>query len=406
MNYSYLIALFNWKRNSTPKGNGVIMCIKLILTTLGIIMTTLFLWKIYEVPVYRTNICVRHNTDSIDISVKLVRDFDLRNHISRDSTSSKWNFGIHTGYLTFKGFAYTYDKDSLKRQSHNNMSKSLESNLRTILDKQLQDSGAYHFIENVRNIVYIQSCGTERQFFKFIGKVRAPLFSYAKVCDIFYDSDTVRQHWSCQYLRATPNGPHGTFTANGIYTSGVRDDSTFIEGYYFNSTFDKPNFFKTAEDYSKMIEEIHFEGLDAYEIHKLDIDYKGAAEFGLLLPKPDSMSISSIHYYTTEKINQIVKDGLKYQVRFPELENMQEIRIFFATMVLAGLLGVFFNLLYRLCRPWLIRLWKTKSDNIISWTMFISIILLVTIVYFIYVSQPASSVQQGSENRSHMEIKY
>lgn len=38
MNYSYLIALFNWKRNSTPKGNGVIMCIKLILTALGIIM--------------------------------------------------------------------------------------------------------------------------------------------------------------------------------------------------------------------------------------------------------------------------------------------------------------------------------------------------------------------------------
>lgn len=403
MNYNYLIALFNWKRDSKPKGNSAIICIKLILTLLGIIMTFVFLWKIYEVPVYHTNICVRHNTDSIDISVKLVRDVDLRNHISKDTTSSKWKYGTHTGYLYLNGFAYTYNKDSWKQKRNNNISQSFESSLRSILDKQLQDSGAYHFIDNVRNIVYIQNSGTQRQFFSFINFVGKPQFMYKESYSVILHGDTVRHHWYCHYSSINPNIPRGIFKTQDIYTSGMKDDSTFFEGLYCNSTFDKPNFFMTAEDYSKIIEEIHFKNLDAKDIHKLDIDYKGAAEFGILIPKPDSMTISSIHYNTSEKINQIAKDGLKYQVRFPELENMQEIRIFFATMVLAGLLGVFFNLLYRLCRPWLVRLWKTKSDNIISLTLFISLILIVIIAYFIYTSSPTSNDQQNNKIKPLIE---
>lgn len=404
MNYNYLIALFNWKRDSKPKGNSAIICIKLILTLLGIIMTFVFLWKIYEVPIYHTNICIRHNTDSIDISIKLVRDFDLHNHISKDTTSSKWKHGTHTGYLTFNGFAYTYDKDSLKQKSHNNMSHSLESGLRTTLNKQLQDSGAYHFIDNVKNIVFIQMSGTQRQFFRFINHVSKPSLTYNEGCYVIHHGDTLRQHWYCHYSNINPNTPRGTFTINDVYTSGIKDDSTFFEGVYYNSTFDKPNFFMTAEDHSKMIEEIHLENLDAKDIHKLDIDYKGAAEFGILLPQPDSMTISSIHYHTSEKINQIAKNGLKYQVRFTELENMQEIRIFFATMVLAGLWGIFFNLLYRLLRPLFSQIWATKSDNIISITIVTSLILLAIIVYFIFISRSASTIHDSKESKPLTEL--
>lgn len=392
MNYNYLIALFNWKRNSTPKGNRTIICIKLVLTLIGIIITSVFLWKIYEVPVYHTNFRVNHNTDSIDISIKIVRDFDLRNHISKDTTSSDWKYGKHTGYLQVDGYAYSYNTDSIKLKKYSNMSKSMEHNLRNMLDHHLQDSGAYRFIDKVKNIVYIQTSGTRRQLFRFWNFVQNDTFLYNKACTLEYKDNTLLQHYRIDYSRINPNMPHGMFMVEDVCTSGIKDKRTLFKQLYFSSELDKPHFFMTAEDYSKIIEEFHFEGLDAKNIHKLDIDYKGAAEFGLLFPKPDSMTISSIHYYTLEKINQIFKDGLRYQVRFPELGNMQEIRIFFATMVLAGLLGIFFNLLYRFCRPWFIGLWQTKSDNIISLTIFVSIILFVIIAYFIYISQPVYNV--------------
>ncbi len=404
MKFCYIIALFNWKRNSQPKGKAAVLALKLLLTFIGIVIATVILLKIYEVPVNRTNLCVEYNTDSIDISIKLVRDFDLLSHISRDTTHSKWEYGDHTGKILVEGFAYSKKSDNINSSQKGNMSKSTEIHLRNMLLDQFKKVGRADFVDSVTNLVYVRCHGTERQFFRIRNTVSDPIFLYDDSCDVYYNNDTISQYWSCNYCLIHANKPHNYFISEDISTSGIGDDSTLFVTSYQASSLDKPNFFMTAEDFSKMVEEIRFDSLDANEIHKLDIDYKGATIFGVLTPKPDSMTISSIHYYTPEKISQIAKDGLKYQVRFPELENMQEVRIFFVTMVLAGLLGVFFNLLYRLCRPTFLNLWSKKSENIISWLILISILLVGMIIYFVYTSIPASYTLDKEEFKPYIEI--
>lgn len=404
MNFSYLTALFNWKRTSIPKGKTYALGLKILLTFVGIVATFVFLEKIYEVPVNYTNICIRYNTDSISASIKIIRDFDLRSHISRDTTSSEWKYGEHTGRLFLSGYGYTKRKDSIVHVKHGNISVSMENTLRDKLAAQLKNKGEFNFIDSVHNLIYTRIGGTKRQFFKVWTSVSEPIFEPYKSCKDGEGRDSILQHWYSIYSTIHNNRPHNIFISENLRSSGIVDDTTFFKNDYSATSLDKPNFFITAEDFSKLVEEIRLDSIGSKEIHRLDIDYKGAAEFGFLRPAPDSMTISSIHYSNPEKIDQIAKDGLKYQVRFPELENMQEIRIFFATMLLAGLLGVFFNLLYRLLRPWGLRVWKNKSKSIISWTILISIFLLFLIVYFVYISRPAHFNMEENELVPFTEI--
>ena len=401
MNFSFLIAFFNWKRSSESRDKSSTLKLKLLITFICIVATAIFLMKIYEVPVNCINIAIKYDTDSIDVSVSIVRDFDLRSHISRDTSQSE----NHTGGIFIEGFAYSRNSDSLVHNIRGNISASMDTQLRDVLSTQLQEKKAYHFIDSIENLVYTRISGTKRQLFKIFTFASSPIFNHYESCYMMNGKDTIRQHWSCYYSKIQAQTPHNIFVSEDLRTSGAADDSTIISNRYRATSLDKPNFFITAEDFSKMVEEIRLDSINAKEIHRLDIDYKGAAEFDFLRPAPDSMTISSIHYSNPEKINQIAKDGLKYQVRFPELENMQEIRIFFATMLLAGLLGVFFNVLYRLLRPWGLRVWKSKSANIFSWTILISMLLLSLIVYFVYISRPASYSMEKDLSEPFTEIE-
>ena len=386
MDFSYFVALYNWKRNSAPKGKLAILGLKLLLTIMGMAVTTIFLVKIYEVPVNRTNICIRYNADSITANIKIVRDFDLRSHISQDTITSNWDFGTHSGYVYYDIISYIKKSDSPDTTYRGNMSISLEDHLRKILKEKLETKGKYHFIDSISTLLYVKTYGTWRQLYKFKNNVPPPTFEAYEYCCDTTDCNT----WYCSYSKIHSKTPHNYYIDEDVYTCGANDTILKTPYRYYNSSFDKPNIFMTAEDFSKLIEEVHFDSLDSKTIHRLDIDYKGTTEFGVLIPKPDSITISSIHYYTPEKINQIAKNGLKYQIRLPEMENMQEVRIFFATMVLAGLLGVFFSILYRLFKPWGVRIWQKKSQNIISWVILLFILLFIFIAYCIFISRPAT----------------
>lgn len=389
MNFSYLLALYNWMRDSRPKERTIILFLKLLITSIGIIAATVFLVKIYEVPVNLTNIGIRYNTDSIVAKIKLVRDFDLRSRISHDSLFSKWDYGIHSGYILLDVIAYPKDKDSTTTIPRGNMDKTMESALRESLRTQLERKVAYHFVDSVSNLVYIKTHGTWRQTFYFNSSTPFDTIEYHTKC--YFNEDTTDCNtWYCTYNKIHSKTPHNYYINERLYGCGGNDRELGASLLYCNSSFDKPNFFMTAEDFSKLIEEIRFDSLSAEEIHQIEIDYKGAAEFGVLTPAPDSITVSSIHYYTPGKISQIARNGLKYQVRLPEMENMQEVRIFFATMVLAGLLGVFFNILYRLLKPCGLNVWHKYPLVLTLGIVIISVISIVLIVYFLNISRPAS----------------
>lgn len=392
MKFTYLTALYNWKRNSAPKGKSVVLGLKLLFTTIGIITTTIFLMKIYEVPVYHTAVSLKHNCDSAAIRIQVVRDFDRRNHISSENIDlKKKGNSSGSGYIDISGVVFRYNGECVCKDSLCRMDSSFEEKIRNQLSLQIEKCDTCNTnIDSIGAIVYTKVYGTKRQFFRLFNVVEDSSFIYFKEAVLIDQGIEYESKDYCDYSYISKIKPNNLYVCETIDGVNKNDSVLAISYRYSASSFEKPNFFMTAEDFSKLVEEIHFDSLSAKEIKRLDIDYKGAADFGVLVPSPDSITISSIHYYSPEKINQIAKDGLKYQARLPEMENMQEVRIFFATMVLAGLFGVFFSLLYSLLKPWALRLWQKKSQNLISWAILLSIILFIFIIYFIYISRPAS----------------
>lgn len=67
----------------------------------------------------------------------------------------------------------------------------------------------------------------------------------------------------------------------------------------------------------------------------ITINFRGVSQFSVLDPVPDKINMSSITYYNLEKISKIKKDGLKFHVIFPELQNKQTVRTFALTAIMS-----------------------------------------------------------------------
>ena len=73
----------------------------------------------------------------------------------------------------------------------------------------------------------------------------------------------------------------------------------------------------------------------------LTIDFVGATEFSNMTPSPDMTTMSSIVFTDKSKIEQISKHGLRFHAKFKELENRQNVRLFFLTAVMSALFTIF-----------------------------------------------------------------
>ena len=73
----------------------------------------------------------------------------------------------------------------------------------------------------------------------------------------------------------------------------------------------------------------------------LKIDFVGATEFSLTDPAPDKVTMNSIEFTNQSKISFIYANGLRFHAKFKELENRQNVRLFFLTSVMAALVTIF-----------------------------------------------------------------
>lgn len=80
----------------------------------------------------------------------------------------------------------------------------------------------------------------------------------------------------------------------------------------------------------------------------LRIGFGGATEFSPMYPTPDRIEMSSVIFSDPEKLKIIGEQGLRFNARFKELENLQMIRLFFITTVLGFLIGLFFSSLWNI----------------------------------------------------------
>lgn len=74
---------------------------------------------------------------------------------------------------------------------------------------------------------------------------------------------------------------------------------------------------------------------------RLSFYFEGAADFSKMYPEPDDITMNSIHFVDPVKIQEIKLNGLLFHVKFPELENIQDVRIFFVSATIGGLIIIF-----------------------------------------------------------------
>lgn len=113
-----------------------------------------------------------------------------------------------------------------------------------------------------------------------------------------------------------------------------------------------PNPIFTAEDISRAVEVLWIDGLrrngSEINIRSLTFDYIGPTEFSDMYPEPDRRELSKISFTDSTKLYYIGKNGLRFHVKFPDMENIQQIRMFVITLLLGGVLGLLFGLTHRI----------------------------------------------------------
>ena len=126
---------------------------------------------------------------------------------------------------------------------------------------------------------------------------------------------------------------------NIIFAHHTKQSIWFLPFVKFNFLLGNPGWL-SLEDISQQYYDLK---LDAYSIDSLTLmlEFVGASEFSRMYPEPDSVGMSGFRFTDQNKINQISKTGLKFHVKFKELENMQQIRMFFLTSIMAGIFTIF-----------------------------------------------------------------
>ena len=123
------------------------------------------------------------------------------------------------------------------------------------------------------------------------------------------------------------------------------------------------------------------------KINTLSFTTKAPSEFlENLAPSPDSIAINGIYYNDSTKLDWIRLSGLELHVRYPDLEDVQDAKIFLITTILAILLAIFFKLMYDLFHPIISRMCSNK--RLLFNTLFV--ITCITIILFTYLLYKAS----------------
>lgn len=350
--------------------------LELAFLLIAISASCLFMIKCYEVPIHNNHISyVLKHQPSSDIhftgntTIDIIYDYNTYKGVKE---LTKWGAPIDTEPRIVVDNYIKVDsgKSSIKQDYGylNNEMNWLENGRRMLL-------------EDSTYISYMDSCGLEKGsknwiegtfFIVAIASSNRQLFYPL----IFSTTNEVKSLWRNQYAYLTrvdwPDSVWREFQWGRIvpakrssnnaglvsYNFVPSSDSIICHGTVFRrSDFRRPSAIFTAEDISRAVEVLWIDGLRRNEseinVSSLSFDYIGPAEFSDMYPEPDRREVSKIVFTDSTKLNHIVENGLRFHVKFPDMENVQQMRMFVVTLVLGGLLGLFASLIYKIiCLYW------------------------------------------------------
>ena len=393
--------------------SGKVVLLKFALSLIGVLISCYVLLKIYQVPISYTKVNYAYSSwkpDSNKIDISLIRNYDLlsRNPLGSDEgelipsdivlTSKSKEKKRGNGALIITGLL---KRDSVRISYSSNISEESVARLSQFL---IEKNTVREFpVDSMGAMAYISVYGNYRQSFYYTNWIHHPGLDYKKDADIkflSYDGteakpDTVRVHKYLNYSISESVGRNG-FKREYFATASLFDTICPIYNFGPSTNYERPNVFTSAEDISKTIEVIKLGGSTWRYVRNLTIDYRTPIALpSKFLPEPDEVTMHSIRYTDPAKITQIGINGLRTYVSFPNLENVQALRIF----VVAGVVGALAALMIRYANNLilrLIRLIRRKVPSKISTLILICIAIVLIIAMFL--SYKSSNVDVFSIN--------
>ncbi len=363
--------------------------IQLAASFFGVVLFGFMLEKVYEVPVYKTHIDIA-NVGSIS---PLSESFDvtiIRNYDRQDKPSLPYNNRPYKDLFPKKGAGVNLsgiakvDTPYIEHTNHRD----------SVLDKILEP--VPHMLDTVdfkwgdgTSLVYTSITTSFRQTFWFYYD-RPVNYSKKPYCQYFFNGKLGKweyfnkdSHFFYKRIKEDDNR-NGAIAETYSFVS--KNDTVLpFENDICTKAHVEPTLF-VAEDVSKIVEIIEIGDKEkqygnTYPLNSLTIDYIAPAEFSeIITPEPDEKTISSIRYTDKNKLGQIAKDGLRFHVKFPDMENIQNIRIFMLTALLTGLAAILFRSLFIIGY----HLWNQYKNNpkirMLTIIMFIVLIILLVLM--------------------------
>lgn len=75
----------------------------------------------------------------------------------------------------------------------------------------------------------------------------------------------------------------------------------------------------------------------------LSIDFGSPVTISNMAPAPDSVSMTGLSFLSKEKVERIIRDGLIFHVTFDQNKNLQAVKLFWVTTIVAALFGLIFD---------------------------------------------------------------
>lgn len=419
-----IIGLVKRCRPNTNNQKQWIKICQIIICLLVLCLFATYLNKIYEVPVNYTEVHIEREGElkTEDLHFSLIRDYDR----NKESTKDVYEKVKEDRAKAFKNGNKDQEKKTIERRggvflegtvhqfdsAHYSSFIGPDSLLlkRENRIKEILDTAHY---QRLNNVVYVLIKGTGRQILKYenyefeesyewtnsvwesnTNYYKYGTFKKSKINNKYLDKST----WNipidtmlCYRNLKTSN--HGFSREAFLFSpTGSEVMPVFVE--VTGSNFEKPNPLFIAEDISKMVEIIRLNLRTAQMINSITIDYCCPTEFDFINPEPDERTMSSIRYTDRMKLSQIARNGLEYHVRFPDMDNVQEMRIFFLTTVVTLLITFILSLLYDLFSNKLLNIWHNHPYRCI-----ISIALLAIVIFtYLYLFNEYTNVDYHELN--------
>ncbi|MBR2203006.1 MAG: hypothetical protein IJ914_02230 [Prevotella sp.] len=420
-NFGFLSSVFVYlgSKDETPisendkseiKKKSIKDFIKALIALLFAIIFSYALKKVYEVPVYYTNIdIVTANSDNYGkVDIHIIRNYDRSDKSTSLADTLKFRNGPAGIYVNGKfksaphcGLNYIGSKlDSLQKVCLEERKKYTQKSLEypqfmyvSVITSDRQMLGRKVWPDPVSE----HHCNDEEDD------------SCTQTTDSFFNGERiiVEKNIYNDYFElgklSEYKGGNGCHDESFYYAS-TKDSILSVHTMITTPALRKPPVWRTLEDVSKLVEIIEIGkrlgdsngGIMSRITNRLTIDYVGPSEFsGQLTPVPDSITLNSIQYTDPTKIETIGRYGLRYHVNFPEMENIQESRIFILSGLATGLFALFFRYFYR-CVRGVIKLSSVKKKIVLLGI--IAIILVGFIILWTMLTQDVDwvSVKNGT----------